>query len=64
MELHKQADEVTTKLVKGMDHGRRKILKVGGTKDMIVREAHAKIFKPHPLQVKPCPFLNDRRYCD
>ena len=42
----------------------RKILKVGGAKDMIARSARAKIFRPRPLWVKPRPFLNDRRYCD
>ena len=54
-------EELLSRSERRSRHRRRKILKVGGAKDMIVR---AKNFRPRPLQVKPRPFLNDRRYCD
>ena len=38
-------------------HRRRKILKVGGAKYIIAREARAKISRPRLLWVKPRPFL-------
>ena len=52
------------KYIPSHSHRRRKILSVGGAEHTVVHAARTKFFRPHPLSVKPRPFLYDRGCCE